>query len=106
MTKKRKRTNAEPLIQADLDRLASEGCQVPGCTHDIHDQVYMSASCHSDAQVSAQYVAADVLQISCAECGRFVCRVAVDQTSIQKWHRQALLEVEYTRGRGTLHLIC
>jgi len=94
------------LNQTDLDRVASKGCQVPGCTHENHNQVYLHARCHIDAQVSAQYVAPDALQISCADCGKFVCRVAVEQTSIQKCHREAPLEVEYTRGRGTLHVIC
>jgi hypothetical protein len=94
------------LKQADLDRAAVRGCTVAGCSHDHGGQIFLHARCHIDAQVSAQYVAPDTLQVSCADCGQFVCRVAVEQTSIQKCHRHAPLEIEYTKDRGTLHVIC
>lgn len=95
------------LNKEALDQFASRGCTMPSCDHKNHEnQIYLHAKCHLDAQVVVYYVALNMLQVACAGCGGFVCRIGVQHTPIEPCHPEYPLEVEYTAGRGTLHVIC
>lgn len=63
------------LTRATLD---SVHCDAPGCDHgpDSGDMLVIGGKCHPGAPVDASYLGG-VLQITCAECGALVCRIAV-----------------------------
>ncbi len=98
------------LNKSDLDRVASQGCQVRGCDHSQHEgQVYLHSRCHMEAQVTAAYCSpADIkeVQVACAGCGAFVCRVKVKEVMPLKKCHDTPVEVEYTKGSGVLNVKC
>ena len=58
----------------DLDQCH---CGVVGCEHTTHDgEIFLHSLCHPNAPTWASY-RGGVLSISCAECGRHICAVAV-----------------------------
>lgn len=71
-----------PLTTADLVRATLNGCQMPGCTHQVHGVtpiVYLHSRCHPSAGTWAGYHADQpgLLKIICKRCRALVCEVAV-----------------------------
>lgn len=96
-----------PLNANDLDKIIDNGCSVPGCKHEHHNQLFLHARCHVDGQTSVAYEKDSVLRVDCGKCGKLICRIDIaDKQNIIKCHTEAPLEVEYTKGRHKVRIYC
>lgn len=64
--------------KADLDQIASAGCQAEGCDHADHGVVYLHGRCHPGGRIEVSYRAGSgVLRIGCLECGGLIAFIRV-----------------------------
>jgi hypothetical protein len=57
-------------------KLDSMECSDPNCTHECHDEFFLSGACHEGRPTLAWYKN-DVISIYCSVCGDSVVQVAV-----------------------------
>jgi hypothetical protein len=63
------------LTQKQLDNAQ---CEVPGCDHRDHLEIFLNQRCHPRAGVSAKYLRnTGTLIIECKQCNAFVANIAV-----------------------------
>ena len=63
-----------------LDTKVSAGCSDPTCTEDHEPMLYLHATCHIGAQLTATYDMRDGgLTLKCGHCDRKVLKVTVAQ---------------------------
>jgi len=68
----------------DLEKLAKQGCSVPGCTHADHSTVYFHGRCHMQAPVQVSYTKdSGELVITCYQCKHIIAKVAVARSTPQ-----------------------
>ncbi len=64
-----------PLTRLDLD---SMGCGVPGCTHAMHESMFVHSRCHPTAGTRVEYRRPEgVLRIRCRKCEAHIIDVLV-----------------------------
>lgn len=69
---------SRPVYQQDLDRLADQGCSIPGCKHDHDGTIFLHGRCHPGGRLEVKYVKnSGVLTVNCLECGKRVASIAV-----------------------------
>lgn len=66
----------EGLRREDLERLAAEGCTVPGCQHTLVHSLFLHASCHPAAGMRVEYQQG-LLRMRCRDCAALVAVVVV-----------------------------
>ncbi len=62
-----------------MDELFAQGCSVPGCTHEAHEELWVSPVCHLGAPLKVRYYRDGMLHIRCHECDEFVVDIAVGE---------------------------
>jgi len=66
------------LTQTNLDELANEGCDVPGCNHAHLATCWIQGRCHPNADVRLRYNSqTGHLTVYCGECDRPVAEIEV-----------------------------
>lgn len=62
-----------------LDRVAAQGCSVPGCSHRDHaHKLFLRAACHPHAPLDVSYEAGSgELLVACKACGKPVVLAAI-----------------------------
>jgi len=74
----------DPLTVEDMERALVMGCQVPGCTHENHDTLYLDQRCHPKAGVSARYTkGSGKVVIECFRCKKPVFEFLVASSNQQ-----------------------
>jgi hypothetical protein len=100
--------NIMALSFNDLEALVTSGCQVPGCKHETHGEIWLHGRCHINDRLRLGY-RPGVLIINCADCFRQVTMVAVTGiTEVPKntCHPDADYHVRYRRMSGLLEIFC
>jgi hypothetical protein len=68
----------EALNQFALDEITSQGCQVPGCSHQHEEELYLRSRCHPNAGCSVSYEkGSGILKVTCKECGASIVEIQV-----------------------------
>jgi hypothetical protein len=58
--------------------LQNAGCEVPGCTHTDHRELYLYPVCHENAGLEAAYIReSGSLRIRCSVCKKLVANIQV-----------------------------
>ena len=66
------------LTRDDLDRMAARGCDMPGCDHADHEEIYLHARCHLRAGTRVSYRrGSGLLRIACRQCRQEIATVLV-----------------------------
>ncbi len=69
------------LSKLELDLFAANGCQVPGCAHKDHDQMFIVQRCHPGAKRDVIYTqGSGVLVVACQQCGSDIVRIKVAES--------------------------
>lgn len=64
-----------PLTQ---EQLAMAGCEVPGCDHGSHGDLWLHARCHPTSGTRCRYVRSKgEIEVSCRKCGALVVEILV-----------------------------
>lgn len=65
-------------------QLSQARCSTPGCDHADHPMLFLHSWCHPEAGVDACYhITTGILQITCNECGGYICDVLVAPAAVQ-----------------------
>lgn len=67
------------LTKLELDKMAMDGCQTPGCTHKDHAlAMFLHSRCHPAAGLEVNYcLATGLLSIGCWKCHKLICEIEV-----------------------------
>jgi hypothetical protein len=66
------------LNKWQLDGMAAQGCQVPGCTHKHEDEIYLRGRCHPSGGISIGYAkGSGILRVTCKECDALIAAIKV-----------------------------
>lgn len=67
--------STSPLTRRELD---AQVCGNPACTHEAHDELFLSPGCHPGGGVTVSYHKdTGVLTIRCHHCERFITSIGV-----------------------------
>jgi len=65
-----------PHTKVDFDLAAAAGCEVPGCTHKDHDELFLHPKCHPGAGIQVSYKrGAGFMRLCCNRCKRHIVDV-------------------------------
>jgi hypothetical protein len=70
------------LSKKELDKIATEGCQVEGCdhSHGPMEEMYLVSRCHPQSGTSVSYRSKEgILSVVCRHCKRPIVDVKVAQ---------------------------
>lgn len=97
------------LYREQMDVMANNGCQTPGCHHEHDGVVFLHSRCHVGGNCDAGFIKVKGepwLEISCGDCGTYICSLVVEKTlPLRRCHIDASLEICYKAG-GFLEIAC
>jgi len=74
-------TEPPPFTKTDLDKIASQGCAIPGCTCEL-GKLFFRSLCHDDHRgVDVSYLKdSGILTVSCAVCERLMLKIKIAES--------------------------